>query len=245
MRYKEEEIKIIAEGGKILARIMRELKNRIEPGLSTKELDKLADELILKSDARPAFKGYHGFPNSLCVSLNEEVVHGVPSERRIEQGDIISLDLGIFYKGFCTDMAFTVPVGEVEPEALRLIRITKKALKRAITRCKPGKTLGDVGQAIQTYIENQDFQVIRELCGHGVGKQIQESPEVLNFGQRHKGVILEQGMVLALEPTAAMGQPGIKRSNNGQTYLTVDKSLSAHFEHTVAVTDKGPRVLTE
>ncbi|MFH1938250.1 MAG: type I methionyl aminopeptidase [Patescibacteria group bacterium] len=248
-----QEIEIMARAGKILAKIMRELKDKVEPGMTTNELDKLAQELIFIYGVKSAFKGYQGFPNVLCTSVNEQIVHAMPSDRELKQGDILSLDMGIIYPagrgkyGFYSDMAVTVPIGAIDPEVNRLIRVTKKALKRGIGRVKPGKTLGDIGHAIQRYIEDQDFHVIKELCGHGIGKQLQEEPEVLNFGQRHKGEVLKPGMVLALEPMAVMGNPGIKKCLEGGNicYQTIDNSLSAHFEHTVAVTDKGPRILTE
>jgi len=239
-----EEIEIMQKSGEILAKIMRELKARVEPGITTKELDKLAEELIFSYGTKPAFKGYNNFPASLCVSVNEQIVHGVPSDRKLLEGDILSLDFGVIYNGFCSDMAVTLPIGSIDPEANRLIRVTKKALKRAIVRVKPGKTIGDIGHAIQKHIEDQDFQVVKELCGHGIGKQVHEKPDVLNFGRRHKGEELKPGMVLALEPMAVMGNPGIKKGPDGFCYQTADNSLSAHFEHTVAVTEKGPRILT-
>ncbi|MFH1671507.1 MAG: type I methionyl aminopeptidase [Candidatus Portnoybacteria bacterium] len=240
-----EEIEIMIRGGKILAGIMKELKNGVKPGITTQELDKVADDLILKSGAKPSFKGYRGFPNALCTSINEEIVHASPSKRTLEDGDILSLDLGILYRGFHTDMAVTILIGSVDPEVNRLIKATKKALKRAIVRCKPGKTIGDIGHAIEKHIKDQGFEVIRDLCGHGVGKQLHEEPEVLNFGQRHKGPELKPGMVLAIEPMATIGKPGIKKGPDGHSYITIDNSFSAQFEHTVLVTEKGPRVLTE
>ncbi|MFH1461242.1 MAG: type I methionyl aminopeptidase [Patescibacteria group bacterium] len=240
-----EQIEIMAQGGRILAGITRELKTKVEPDITTQELDRLATELIFNSGAQPSFKGYQGFPSALCVAINEQIVHGVPSERKIRKGDIVSLDLGILYQGFHTDMAVTLAVGSIEPEINRLIRATKKALRRGIARCKPGKTLGDIGQAIQKHIQDQDFQVVRDLCGHGIGQEIHEEPEVLNFGQRHKGPELKPGMVLAIEPMAVIGRPGIKKGPDGFVYQTIDNSWAAHFEHTVAITEKGPRVLTE
>ncbi len=240
----QDEIEIMQRGGEILAKIMRELKARIEPGITTQELDKLAEELIFNYKVKPAFKDYNGFPFVLCTSINEQIVHGVPSGRELIEGDILSLDLGIVYKEFNLDMAFTVPIGSIDPEANRLIRATKKALKRAIARVKPGKTIGDIGHAVENYIEGQGFKIVKELCGHGIGKQLHEKPDVLNFGRRHKGLKLESGMVLALEPMAVIGNPGIKKGSDGFCYQTADNSLSAHFEHTVAITEKGPRVLT-
>ena len=240
-----EEIEIMAQGGQILAKIIRELKAKVEPEITTQELDKLAQELIFGFGVKSAFKGYQGFPAVLCASVNEQIVHGVPSQRRLVEGDILGLDLGIIYQDFYADMAVTVPVGQISPEVSRLLRTTKKALKRAIARAKPGKTIGDISHAIQKHIEDQGFQVVRELCGHGVGRKLHEDPEILNFGQRHKGPELKPGMVLAFEPMAVMGQPGIKKGPDGFCYQTADNSLSAQFEHTVAVTEKGPRVLTE
>lgn len=241
----EQEIEIMKQGGKILAKIIRELKNEVKPGLTTLELDKLATELISDYGAKPAFKGYQGFPNALCVALNQQIVHGVPSEREIKEGDILSLDLGVIFQDYYSDMAVTVAVGEVEPETRRLIRVTKKSLARAISRVKTGKTVGDIGQAIESYVKNQGFDVVRDLCGHGIGKELHEDPEVLNFGQRHKGETLKQGMVLAIEPMAVMGKPGIEKDKDGFAFKTIDNSLSAHFEHTVLVTDRGGVILTE
>ncbi len=240
-----EQIAVMAQGGKLLAEIIRELKARVEPGLTTQELDKLAQELIFNHGAQPAFKDYQGFPASLCTSINEQIVHGLPSTRQLKEGDILSLDLGLIYKGFYADMAVTVPIGSTSPEIGRLLRVTKKALRRAIARAKPNKTIGDMAFAIQKHVEAQDFQVIRDLCGHGIGQHLHEEPEIPNFGHRHKGPKLEVGMVLAIEPMVCLGQPGIKKAPDGFGYQTADNGLSAHFEHTVAVTEKGPQVLTE
>ena len=245
MILNNQSIEIMARAGQILAKIMKEVKAKIEPGVTTKELNKLAEELILNYGAKPAFKNYRGFPASLCTSINEQIVHAVPSDRRLLDGDIISLDLGVIYKGFYSDMAVTIPIGSIDPEVNRLIRATKKALKRAITRTKPGKTIGDIGHAIQKHIEDQGFQIVKELCGHGIGKKLHEKPDVFNFGQRHKGELLKPGMVLAIEPMAVMNNPGIKKGPDGFCYQTIDNSWSAHFEHTIAVTEKGPRILTQ
>jgi len=244
MILKKQSIEIMAQGGQILSKIMRELKDRVEPGIMTKELDKLAQELIFNSKAKPAFKNYRGFPAALCTSINEQVVHALPSSRILKDGDILSLDLGIIYQGFYTDMAITLAIGSVEPEINRMIKATKKSLKRAIARCKPGKTIGDLGHAIQKHVEDQGFQVVRELCGHGIGRKLHQDPEILNFGQRHKGLKLEPGMVLAIEPMVVMGNPGIKKGPDGFCYQTADNSWSAHFEHTIAITEKDPWVLT-
>ncbi len=240
-----QEIEIMRVAGKILAGILKELEAKVAPGISTKELDNLAEKLIKESGSKPAFKNYNGFPNALCVSLNEEIVHGVPSDRKLKEGDIVSLDLGLIHNGFCSDMAITMPIGEIDPEANRLIRVTKKSLKRAIARVKAGRTIGDVACAVQNYVEDQGFSIVRELCGHGIGKELHEDPEVPNFGQRHKGATLEEGMVLAIEPMATIGDWKIKRTLDGFGFKTVDNSLAAHFEHTVAVGKRGGIILTK
>lgn len=241
----KEEIKIMAEGGKILARIMKELKKKVKPGITTQELNKVAEDLIFKSGAKSSFKGYQGFPSVLCTSINEEIVHGLPSNRILKKGDIITLDLGIFLKGFHSDMAVTLAVGEVDFEVARLIKVTRKALKIGIKKVRPGNTIGDVGNTIQRYIESQGFTVVRDLCGHGIGKELHEDPQILNYGKRKTGPKIREGMVLCLEPMATMGSSGIKKSGNDQTFETDDSSLSCHFEHEVAVTRDGCKVLTE
>jgi len=239
-----EEIKIMAEGGKILAGIMKELEKKVKPGITTEDLNRLAENLILKSGGKCSFKGYEDYPACLCTSINEEIVHSVPSARQLKDGDIISLDLGIFYQGFHTDMAITVPVGKISPETQRLIRVTKKALKRGIKKTWPGNTIGDVGNTIQRYVEGQGFNVVRELCGHGIGKEIHEDPKILNYGKRHSGLEIKEGMVLCLEPMVTVGDWKLKKSADGFGYQTQDGLLCCHFEHTVAVTKNGCQVLT-
>jgi len=240
-----EEIKIMAEGGKILASIMKELEKKVRPGITTKELDRFAESLILKSGGKCSFKGYQDFPACLCTSINEEIVHAVPSNRVLKEGDIISLDLGILYKGFHTDMAITIPVGKIDPEVQRLMRVTKKALKRGIKKVRPGNTFGDIGNTIQRYVESQGFNVVRDLCGHGIGKELHEEPKILNYGKRHTGPEIKEGMTFCLEPMVTIGDWKLKKSKNGHGYETADGSLSAHFEHTIAVTKKGCQILTE
>ena len=240
-----EEIKIMAEGGKILASIMKELEKKVRPGITTKELDRFAESLILKSGGKCSFKGYQDFPACLCTSINEEIVHAVPSNRVLKEGDIISLDLGILYKGFHTDMAITIPVGKIDPEVQRLMRVTKKALKRGIKKVRPGNTFGDIGNTIQRYVESQGFNVVRDLCGHGIGKELHEEPKILNYGKRHSGEEIKEGMTFCLEPMVTIGDWKLKKSKNGHGYETADGSLSAHFEHTIAVTKKGCQILTE
>jgi len=240
----KEEIKIMTEGSKILASIMKELEKRAKPGITTKELDRVAETLILKYGAKPSFKEYEGYRATLCTSINEELVHCLPSKRKLKRGDILSLDVGMCYKGFHTDMALTLPVGKVSPEVQRLIRVTKKALKRGIKKVRVGNTFGDIGNTIQRYVEGQGFNVVRELCGHGIGKEIHEEPKILNYGKRRSGPKIKKGMTFCLEPMVTVGDWKLKRTKDGFGYETTDGSLSAHFEHTIAMTQKGAEVLT-
>jgi len=235
----------MAEAGQILAKIMKELALKVRPGVTTKELNEIAENLVLSFGAKPSFKNYNGFPASICTSINEDLVHGIPSQRELKQGDIISIDGGVYHKGYHSDMAITVPVGEIAPEAQRLIRVTKKALKRGIKKVRPGVTFGDVGNTIQRYIESQGFGVVRDLCGHGIGENLHEEPEVANYGRRKTGEKIKEGMVFCIEPMVTAGDFKIKRAKDGYGYQTKDGSLSAHFEHTIAVTSKGTKVLTE
>jgi methionyl aminopeptidase len=241
---KPEEIKIMAEGGKILAKIMERISKKVRPGITTKQLDELFEKLVLKSGGKPSFKGEEGFPASLCTCINEEIVHCIPSNRILKEGDIISLDGGIFWKGYHTDMAITLPVGKISFEAKRLIRVTKKALKLAIKKVRPGKKFGDISNTIQRYIEYQGFNVIRDLCGHGIGKKLHEEPQILNYGKRNTGPEIKEGMVFCLEPMVALGDFKIRKTKDGFGFQTADGSLSAHFEHTVAVTKDGYEILT-
>lgn len=235
----------MAEGGKILAAVLHQVAEMAKPGITTLELDRAAEALILQYGAKPAFKGYDGFPYSLCTSVNEDVVHGLPSKRMLQSGDIVGLDLGVLYKGYNTDMAVTVAVGEVSFEAKRLMMVTKKALKRGIAKARAGITTGDLGNTIARYIEDQGFGVVRDLYGHGIGKNVHEDPLIPNFGQRHKGPELKEGMVICIEPMVTMGDYHLKRSDDGYGFATKDGSLSAHFELTLVVTKDGCRVLTE
>jgi methionyl aminopeptidase len=238
-----KEISAIKEGGKILSDIIDQLKGKIKPGIETESLGMLAENLILKY-GKPSFKNYNGFPSSLCVSINDEIVHGIPSKRKIKDGDIVSLDIGLFYKGFHTDMAVTVPVGRIDPEVLRLLTVTKKALKRGIKKTRPGNTIGDIGNTIQRYVESQGFNIIEGLCGHGIGRDLHESPEILNIGKRGDGPEIKKGMVFCIEPMISIGSSKIVQSADGFTFKTEDGSFSAHFEHTIAVTEHGCEILT-
>ncbi len=241
----EEEIKIMKEAGKILAKVLKEIEKQVKPGISTIELDRASEALILKHGAKPAFKGHDNFPFSLCASVNEVIVHGFPSSRVLKEGDIICLDLGVLYKGYYSDMALTVPVGKVSFEAKRLINVAKKSLRLGIKKVKPGNTTGDIGNTVQKYIEDQGFSVIRELCGHGIGKDLHEDPKIPNFGKRKTGEKLQEGMVICIEPMIAMGDYHLIKAEDGYGYATKDKSLTAHFEHTILVTKFGAKVLTE
>jgi methionyl aminopeptidase len=241
----KEEIEIMAEGGKLLAKIMKELEKKVQPGISTDELNRVAETLILKSGGKCSFKGYENFPACLCTSINEQIVHAAPSNRQLKEGDILSLDLGILYKGFHTDMAITLPVGKISKEAERLIEVTKEALKIGIQEASPGNRIGDIGFAIQKYVESQGFNVVRELCGHGIGREVHEDPKILNYGKRHTGPEIKERMVLCVEPMVAAGNWKLKKSTDGFGYETRDGSLSCHFEHTVAVTKNGCQILTE
>ncbi len=239
-----EEINIMRQAGRILAEIMSRLEQEVKPGIATKTLNKLASELVFEYKVEPAFLGYDGFPAVLCTSVNEIIVHGLPSDYLLKQGDILSLDMGIKHKGYYSDMAITVPVGEINLETARLIRVTKKTLKRAIKKARPGNTLGDVGETIQRYAFKRGFNVIEELCGHGIGKELHEPPDVLNQGKRGKGPELKEGMVLCIEPMLSLGSSKIKRAESNHALQTQDNALSAHFEHTIAITKTGSRILT-
>jgi len=241
----QEEIKIIAEGGKILVVALKELEKIAKPGITTLELDKVAEVFILSHGAKPAFKNYEGFPFSLCASVNENIVHGYPSNYVLKDGDVLKLDLGVLYKGFNTDSAITVAIGNVSYETKRLINVTKKSLRLGIKKAKIGNTVGDIGNTVQRFVEDQGFGVVRDLCGHGIGKTVHEDPKIPNFGKRGGGEKLVEGMVICIEPMVTAGDYNLIKSDDGYGYATRDNGLSAHFEHTIAITKKGPRVLTE
>jgi|SRR3989344_931105 len=239
-----EEIEIMKEGGKVLSSILKQIVKQAKPGITTLELDRAAEALILSHGAKPAFKGFDGFPCSLCASVNENIVHGVPSNYILKNGDIVGLDLGVSYKGYYSDMAATVPVGKVSFEAKRLINIAKKALRLGIKKAKPGNTVGDIGNTIQRFVESQKFGVVKDLCGHGIGRGLHEDPKIPNFGKRKTGEELKEGMVICIEPMIAMGNFELVKSKDGYGYASKDGSLTAHFEHTVAITKNGPKILT-
>lgn len=241
----EEEIKIMAEGGKILAEVLAEIEKMAKPGITTLELDRAAEALILKRGAKPAFKGYENFPYSLCASVNDVIVHGFPSNYTLKDGDIVGLDLGVLWKGYNTDMAVTVGVGHISFEAKRLLQVTKKALRLGIKKVRTGITTGDLGNSIQRYIEDQGYGVVRDLCGHGIGKKVHEDPKIPNYGKRGAGSELVEGMVICIEPMVTMGSYQLKKAADGYGFATKDGKLAAHFEHTVVITKDGCRVLTE
>jgi methionyl aminopeptidase len=240
-----EEIKKMTKAGKLLAEVLEKVKQRVEPGVTTQELNNIAEELILKSGSNPAFLGYNDFPATLCTSVNEVVVHQIPSNYKLKNGDILSLDIGLIHQGYYSDMATTVPVGDIPLETARLLRATKKSLNIAIKKARPGNTVGDIGNVIERYLSKRGFGVIKELCGHGIGKDLHEEPEVLNYGKRRKGDELKEGMVICIEPMATIGSNKIKKAPDGYGFQTVDNSLSAHFEHMIAITSSGSRILTE
>ncbi len=250
----KQEIEIMREGGKILAEIMGELANYVKPGTTTKELDKVVSNLVFQYGAEPAFLNHidkedpesrkHPYPATLCTSVNNVIVHAMPSDYQLKSGDIISLDLGVKYKGFYSDMAITLAVGNVEPEVLRLIKVTKKSLKTGLNEIKIGRTFGDVGFAIQKFVEGQGFSVVRELCGHGIGRELHEDPKIPNYKDEGESVIIKPGMVVCLEPMVTMGDWHLKKSKDGFGFETKDSSIACHFEHTIAITEKGPEVLT-
>jgi methionyl aminopeptidase len=241
----EEEIKIMREAGRILAKALKEVAKIAKPGVATKDLDRAAEALILSTGAKPGFKGYQGFPSSMCISVNENLVHGLPSDYVLKEGDIVGLDLGVLYKGFYSDMAITVPVGKISFKAKHLLDVTKKSLRLGIKKAKAGNTLGDVGNTIQRFVEGQGYGIVKDLCGHGIGRDLHEEPKIPNFGNRGEGEIIKEGMVICIEPMVTAGDWHLVKSKDGYGYATKDNSLAAHFEHTIAITKRGPVILTE
>lgn len=240
-----EEIEKIMASDIIVANILNKLRNMIKPGITTIELDRYSEELALKMGAKPAFKGYRGYPFSLCTSVNGEVVHGMPSDRVLKAGDIISLDFGIYYKGYYGDSAITLPVGEVSRVSQALISTTEEALHCGIEEMRAGNRLGDISAAIQECVEAAGFSVVRDFVGHGIGKSLHEDPQIPNFGVRGRGIKLKTGMVFAIEPMVNEGTYKVKVLDDGWTVVTADGKLSAHFEHSVAITEDGPVILSK
>lgn len=238
------EIKVIQEAGQIVAKCLQILSQMIEPGVATLDLDRKAEEYILAQGGIPAFKGYQGFPASICVSVNEEVVHGIPSNRRLGAGDIVGIDVGVKLKRYFADAAATFPVGKISKEAGRLLMVTRSALEAGIERCRAGRHLSDISHAIQKKAEDNGFSVVRRFVGHGIGRKMHESPQIPNYGPSGKGILLRPGMVFALEPMVNSGGYEVEILPDKWTVVTADGSLSAHFEHTVAVTEEDPFILT-
>lgn len=240
------EIDLMAQGGKILAATVETLRAAVRPGISTGELDRIGEEFIRSHEgAVPAFKGLYGFPGSICASVNSEIVHGIPSNKRVlKEGDIISIDVGVGYKGYFTDSATTVPVGEISADARELLAVTQRALDAGIDAAVVGNHIGDIGVAVQTVVERAGFSVVRDLVGHGIGVEFHEEPQVPNYGKPKRREKLVPGLTIAIEPMVNIGGPATKTLGDRWTIVTLDGSLSAHFEHTVAIAEGGPIVLT-
>ncbi len=241
----DREIDYMRDAGRIVAKTHLELTQAVKPGVTTKELDIIADDFIVKSGARPAFKGYNGFPATICTSVNEEVVHGIPGLRKLETGDIISIDIGAVINGFFGDAAVTLPVGKISAEAQRLLNITQQSLSAGISKAVIDNRLYDISSSIQTLVESNGFSVVRDYVGHGIGRNMHEDPQVPNFGKPGRGPRLQSGMTLAIEPMVNMGAYEVKTKQDNWTVVTRDSKLSAHFEHTIAITDQGPEILTK
>lgn len=239
------ELQKMRRAGEITAQALQLGGASLKPGITTGEVDRIIKQFIVSKGAKPSFLGYGGFPKSACISVNEEVIHGIPGKRVIQEGDIVSIDVGAFIGGYHGDSAFTFPVGEISPEKAALLAATQEALMEAIAAARPGNRIGDVGHAVQSYVEARGYSVVREYVGHGVGKEMHESPEVPNYGKPGHGVRLAAGMVIAIEPMINMGTAAIRVLGDKWTVVTQDGKPSAHFEHTVAITNDGPVILTK
>ena len=240
------EIELMAQGGKILAATVETLREAVRPGMSTADLDRVAEDFIRSHEgATPAFKGLYGFPGSICASINNEIVHGIPSKKRmLKEGDIISIDVGVGYKGFFTDSAVTVPVGTIDDESKRLLEVTQRALDAGVAAAVLGNHVGDIGAAVQAVVEKAGFSVVKDLVGHGIGAEFHEEPQVPNYGKPKRREKLVPGLTIAIEPMVNVGGPATKTLSDRWTIVTLDGSRSAHFEHTVAITEQGTRILT-
>ena len=238
------EISLMKDAGKIVGEVLAEMERSVREGITTAMLNKIAEKIIRRHGAEPAFLGYHNFPASICASVNNEVVHGIPGLRRLQEGDIISIDVGTRLKGYYGDAAATFPVGQISPQARKLIDVTRRSLQEAIDKMQAGNRLSDLSNAVQSYVEQNQFSVVRNYVGHGIGEEMHEEPQVPNFGPPGRGPVLQQGMVLAIEPMVNVGTWEVKVLKDQWTVVTADGSLSAHFEHTVALGENGPEVLT-
>ncbi|HYX30460.1 MAG TPA: type I methionyl aminopeptidase [Pyrinomonadaceae bacterium] len=239
-----KEIDKMRAAGQLVGRVLHELRAMVEPGITTLEVNRAAEQMIRDAGAYPTFKGYNGFPFSICASVNEQVVHGFPSQYELQEGDIFSIDVGATLDGFVGDTATTVAVGDVGEDRLRLMRVTQECLELAIEQCRAGNHLGDIGFAVQSHAESHGYSIVRDYVGHGIGRKMHEDPQIPNYGKPGKGPKIKKGYVFALEPMVNMGSLHTKTLNDGWTVVTVDGQPSAHFEHTVAITDEGPEVLT-
>lgn len=240
----EREIEVIQQAGRILRKALELVEERCRAGVTTRELDQVAEDYIRSQGATPAFKGYRGFPATLCISVNEEVVHGIPGRREVREGDIVSVDCGVIWKNYIADSAVTIPVGAIPAEVQKLLDVTKEALFLGIDQARPGNFVRDISRAVQQHVEKNGFTVVRELVGHGVGHQMHEEPQVPNYVTGQKGAKLEPGLVIAIEPMVNLGKKEVQMLDDHWTIVTRDRMPSAHFEHTVAVTQNGPRILT-
>ena len=238
------ELDAMEAAGAIHTKVLELLARKIRPGVTTEELDSAAEKFIRSQGATPAFKGYRGFPGSICASPNHMVVHGIPGPFKLQRGDVISIDVGVVKDGWVADGAITFPVGEVSPVASKLLDATRESLFKAVEQCRPGKRLGDIGHAVQEHVEGNGFAVVRSLVGHGIGRSMHEDPQIPNYGSPGKGIPLEEGMVLAIEPMTTAGRHGVRMGDDGWAIYSQDGSLTAHFEFTVAITSDGPRILT-
>ncbi len=241
----QDEIERMAVAGRIVVEVLEEIRNIVAPDVTTLELDKFAESYIKSKGASPAFKGYRGFPASICTSINEQVVHGIPSSERLREGDILSIDIGVYYNGFYGDAALTLTVGEVSEDARKLLSVTEKSLYLGIEKAVAGNRLFDISSAIQNQAESEGFSVVRSFVGHGIGRELHEDPQIPNLGRQGEGPMLKEGMTLAIEPMVNAGTWDVEILDDGWTAVTKDKSLSAHFEHTVAITSNGPVILTK
>jgi methionyl aminopeptidase len=239
-----QEIDILRKAGKILALIIKQLTSSLTAGMTTKDIDAQAFSLMQQYGVKPAFKGYRGFPASACISVNEGVVHGIPNQRIIRNGDIVSIDVGIIYDDYYSDTAVTIGVGPINPEVKKLLEVTEAALYKGIEQAHSGAHLSDISHAVQVYVESQRFSIVRDFVGHGIGRQLHEDPEIPNYGSAHQGPVLKEGMVLAIEPMVNMGVHRTKILNDGWTVVTQDGKPSAHFEHCIVVTSSGAEILT-
>ncbi|MFP4135423.1 MAG: type I methionyl aminopeptidase [Candidatus Acetothermia bacterium] len=236
------ELEIMKENASILREVMDEVLSRVEPGVRTESLDKYAEELILEAEGTPAFKNYRGFPSSLCTSINEEIVHGIPSEREVNRGDILSIDVGIERNGLFADFATTVPVGEVSGEAMDLMEVTDEALTKGMNQVRPGNRIGDISHAIGSYVESSGYSVVKEFVGHGIGRDMHEDPQIPNYGEPDTGKRIQDGMVFCIEPMVKFDDKKVEVLEDGWTTVTADRRISAHFEGMVAATENGPDV---